>query len=89
MAAITPTTNLKLLKNPHNLSSQNQLTFANATAQYNYFNSLPKLEYDGCTYQRKDGVIMFLVVDGENYINGASLGDLINTLKLYGVMVLS
>lgn len=34
--------------------------------------------------QRKDGVVMFLVVDGENYINGASLGDLINTLKLYG-----
>ena len=34
--------------------------------------------------QRKDGVMMFLVVDGENYINGASLGDLINTLKLYG-----
>ena len=34
--------------------------------------------------QRKDGVIMFLVVDGENYINGASLGDLINTLKMYG-----
>ena len=25
-----------------------------------------------------------LVVDGENYINGASLGDLINTLKMYG-----
>ena len=34
--------------------------------------------------QRKDGVMMFLVVDGENYINGASLGDLINTLKMYG-----
>lgn len=34
--------------------------------------------------QRKDGVIMFLVVDGENYINGASLGDVIDTLEKYG-----
>lgn len=34
--------------------------------------------------QRKDGVIMFLVVDGENYINGASLGDMIETFKMYG-----
>lgn len=34
--------------------------------------------------QRKDGVMMFLSVDGENYINGASLHDLIKTLKLYG-----
>lgn len=59
MAAITPTTNLKLLKNPHNLSSQNQLTFANATAQYNYFNSLSKLEVDDFTYQRKDYIIRY------------------------------
>lgn len=34
--------------------------------------------------QRKDGVIMFLVVDGENYINGASLKDMIETLQKYG-----
>lgn len=34
--------------------------------------------------QRKDGVIMFLSVDGENYIDGASLQDMINTLELYG-----
>ena len=34
--------------------------------------------------QRKDGVMMFLVVDGENYINGASLGDVIDTLEKYG-----
>ncbi len=34
--------------------------------------------------QRKDGIILFLVVDGENYINGASLQDLIDTLKKYG-----
>lgn len=34
--------------------------------------------------QRKDGVLMFLAVDGENYINGASLQNVIDTLKLYG-----
>ncbi len=34
--------------------------------------------------QRKDGIILFLVVDGENYINGASLQDLIDTLEKYG-----
>lgn len=34
--------------------------------------------------QRKDGVIMFLVVDGENYINGASLQDMIDILTRYG-----
>ena len=59
MAAITPSTNLKLLKNPNNLSNQNQLTFANATAQYNYFNSLTKLEVEDFTYQRKDYVIRY------------------------------
>lgn len=59
MAAITPSTNLKLLKNPNNLSNQNQLTFANATAQYNYFNGLTKLEVDDFTYQRKDYVIRY------------------------------
>lgn len=59
MAAITPSTNLKLLKNINNLSRQNQLTFANATAQYNYFNSLTKLEVDDFTYQRKDYIIRY------------------------------
>ena len=59
MAAITPSTNLKLLKNPNNLSNENQLTFANATAQYNYFNSLTKLEVDDFTYQRKDYTIRY------------------------------
>ena len=34
--------------------------------------------------QRKDGVVMFLVVDGENYLFGASLKDMINTLEKYG-----
>ena len=34
--------------------------------------------------QRQDGVMMFLVVDGENYINGASLQDIVDTLLRYG-----
>ena len=34
--------------------------------------------------QRRDGVMMFLVVDGENYLNGASLEDVIETLEKYG-----
>ncbi len=34
--------------------------------------------------QRKDGVMMFLVVDGENYINGATLKELVEVLQRYG-----
>ncbi len=34
--------------------------------------------------QRKDGVVLFLVVDGENYLFGASLKDMIGTLQKYG-----
>lgn len=34
--------------------------------------------------QRKDGVILFLVIDGENYIDGASLQDVIDVLLKYG-----
>lgn len=34
--------------------------------------------------QRKDGVILFLAVDGENYINGASLQDMVDIMQRYG-----
>lgn len=34
--------------------------------------------------QRKDGVMLFLVVDGENYINGASLQEMVDILTKYG-----
>ena len=34
--------------------------------------------------QRKDGVVLFLVVDGENYLFGASLKDMVDTLQKYG-----
>lgn len=57
---ITPQTDLYLLKVPLEMSNDNQLTFADANSQYNYFFNLPKLEGDGkFTYQRKDGVIRF------------------------------
>lgn len=59
MAVITPTTDVYLLKVPLEINDVNQLTFSNATAQYNYFNSLPKLDVHDFTYQRKDGIIRF------------------------------
>jgi len=34
--------------------------------------------------QRKDGIILFLVIDGENYIDGATLQDMIDILLKYG-----
>ena len=33
--------------------------------------------------QRKDGVILFLAIDGENYIDGATLKDMIEVLQKY------
>ena len=68
MAAITPSTDLYLLKTPLEDDGRNTITFANKTAQYNYFISLPKLNDHGLssvdnnpdfTYQRKDGIIRF------------------------------
>ena len=57
--AVTPSTNLKLLKNPLLMNNKNQLTFANLQAQFNYFNSLTKLECENFSYQRKDNIIRF------------------------------
>ena len=34
--------------------------------------------------QRKDGVVLFLVIDGENYIDGASLSDVVSIFQKYG-----
>lgn len=59
MAIITPQTDLVLLQCPLEPDQQNQLTFANATAQYNYFNSLPKIPVNNFTYQRKDNTVRF------------------------------
>lgn len=55
--AITPQTDIYLLKCPIEADNRNQINFSNATAQYNYFSSLPKLTVDNCTYQRKDDVM--------------------------------
>ena len=59
MAVITPQTDVYLLKVPLEIDDINQLTFSNATAQFNYFNSLPKIGVDNFTYQRKDGTIRY------------------------------
>ena len=58
MAVITPDSDVILLKVPLEMDEKNQLTFANATAQYNSFYGLTgKKIYDKFTYQRKDGTI--------------------------------
>lgn len=57
MAVITPETDVILLKVPLEMDEKNQLTFADETAQYNYFHSLPQIAFDKFTYQRKDGTI--------------------------------
>lgn len=59
MAVITPQTDIYLLKVPIELDNTNQLTFENATAQYNYFSSMFPLEASDYSYQRKDGTIRF------------------------------
>lgn len=59
MSAITPQTELRLIKCPIESDNRNQLTFNDETAQYNYFNNLPHLEVDNFTYQRKDGIIRY------------------------------
>ena len=56
---IVPNSKIVLLKSPLKLDNYNQITFSNATAQYNYFYNLNKLECNEATYVRKDGVIRF------------------------------
>ena len=63
---VTPDTNIRIIKCPLKLDESNQLTFSNATDQYNYFTSLPYLVEPELTYQRKDGVIRFRT--GENQV---------------------
>ena len=57
--AITPSTDLYLLKCPIELDNDNQINFATATAQANYFLSLPKIEVEDISYQRKDSIIRY------------------------------
>ena len=54
---VIPDTDIFLLKCPLQIDNKNQLTFTDATAQYNYFSNLTKLELEDASYQRKDGVL--------------------------------
>lgn len=57
--AVTPDTEIRLIKSNLDLDENNQINFSNATAQYNYFNSLPHLTINRATYQRKDNYIRY------------------------------
>lgn len=57
--AVTPQTDVYLIKCPLELDNNHQLNFANKTTQANYFLSLPKLEAIDITYQRENNVIRF------------------------------
>lgn len=58
--AVTPSTNIRLLKVPLEIDNRNQITFSNVTAQYNYFHGLTDyLELDEARYLRKDSVIRY------------------------------
>lgn len=56
---ITPSTDLYLLKLPIELNDENQLTFASASAQATYFQSLTKTGATDFTYQRRDNAIRY------------------------------
>lgn len=57
--AISPSTDLRIIKCPLEIDEKNQITFANKTAQETYFLSLPYIEIDNISYQRKDSTIRF------------------------------
>ena len=55
---ILPTNRVRLIKNvPFSVNYQDVVLFDNATAQQNYFNSLPYIEFDNITYTRHNGQI--------------------------------
>lgn len=57
--AISPQTDLLLIKNPLEIDNMNQLTFANEQAQATYFANLPHIRVTDFTYQRRDNVIRY------------------------------
>lgn len=57
--AVTPSTNLYLLKVPLEIDNKNQLTFTNKESQFDYFANLDAIVVDNFTYQRKDSVIRY------------------------------
>lgn len=57
--AITPNTDLYLIKCPIEIDNSNQITFTNKAQQEEYFLSLPHLLVNHISYQRKDGIIRY------------------------------
>ena len=57
--AVTPDTEIRLIKSNLDLDENNQINFSNATAQYNYFNGLTHTTITGASYQRKDNYIRY------------------------------
>ena len=57
--AITPNTDIRIIKVPLSIDNKNQITFSSKQSQEEYFKSLPYIEMDNCTYQRKDSIIRF------------------------------
>lgn len=56
---VIPNSNIRIIKCPLELDNLNQITFATKAAQETYFKSLPYIEIDDASYQRKDGYIRF------------------------------
>lgn len=79
--AITPQSQLFLLKVPISLDNKNQLTFRNSISQRDYFASLTHLQAGSFSYIRKDNIIRFpahidniiefnyVMYQNENYTN--------------------
>ena len=61
---IAPETEIYLLKAPLEADEMHQLDFVNAEAQVNYFQSLPKLALMNATYQRENGVMYSIQING-------------------------
>ena len=58
--ALTPDTEIRLLKLPLSIDNKNQLTFTNLQAQTEYFMGIEDyIEIDNCAYQRKDNIMRF------------------------------
>lgn len=56
---IIPDSTIILLDVPLAMDNKNQLSFNTSEEQFAYFNSLPHVELENATYQRKDNVIRF------------------------------
>ena len=60
MSAITPSSDLRLLRVPIELDEKNQIDFNNVQAQTTYFLAIPNyVEEENFTYIRQDGIIRF------------------------------